>query len=377
MGSLGITDSVLSRAQAVADDLSAHADGLSRRVDAWELLSGRAALLDLAPRGRVSAGGATRLLRTVDGWTALTLSRDDDLAAVPALLESDAAADDPWPAIELWAAARPTGEVVERGVLLGLPVAALGEVEAASPRVIGCGTAGPTRPPADLLVVDLSSMWAGPLCGQLLAQAGAVVVKVESPGRPDGTRLGPRRFFDWMNGGKLCYAVDFDRDREALSRLLQAADVVLEGSRPDALARRGLGPHDLPPLPGRVWLRVTGYGTDVAGRDRVAFGDDAAVAGGLVGRGADSPVFIGDAIADPLTGLTAAHAVLDAVRRGGGLLVEVAMSAVAATYAADPRGAVVGAPAAAPATIPSAAAELGAQQAEVESLVAQRIGPSC
>lgn len=48
-------------------------------------------------------------------------------------------------------------------------------------------------------------MWAGPLCGQLLARAGATVVKVESPRRPDGTRAGNRAFFNWMNAQKLSY----------------------------------------------------------------------------------------------------------------------------------------------------------------------------
>ena len=62
----------------------------------------------------------------------------------------------------------------------------------------------------------------------------------------------------------------------------------------------------------------------------VAFGDDAAVAGGLVGSARASPVFIGDAIADPLTGLAATQAVLDALGRGGGEIVEIALAEVAA-----------------------------------------------
>ena len=119
--------------------------------------------------------------------------------------------------------------------------------------------------------------------------------------------------------------------------LLAAADVVLEGSRPAALIRRGLGPADIPARPGRVWLRITGYGTDAASADRVAFGDDAAVAGGLIGYDDAGPVFVGDAIADPLTGLEAAAAVRASVGRGGGELIEVAMAAVAASYAAEPR----------------------------------------
>jgi hypothetical protein len=365
---LGITDGLLARAQRVADTLDA---------DAWELLSGRAALRNHAPRQRISAGGATRLFRAGDGWCALTLSRDDDVAAVPALLEADDCAPDPWPQIERWATARSTADVVERAALLDLPVAALGEVDAAAPRVIGCGTAGPARPVAGLLVVDLTSMWAGPLCGHLLARAGATVVKVESPTRPDGTRAGDRDFFDWLNGGKLSYRADFDHDREALLRLLSAADVVLEGSRPDALARRGLGPHDIPPLPGRVWVQITGHGSDEERRRRVAFGDDAAVAGGLVGRGPSAePVFLGDAIADPLTGLIAAAEVFDAVRRGGGLLVQIAMAAVAATFApstvGDPVSRVPQAP-----RVGVRAPEPGAHQADVDRLVAQRIGAPC
>ncbi len=69
--------------------------------------------------------------------------------------------------------------------------------------------------------------------------------------------------------------------------------------------------------------------------ERVAFGDDAAVAGGLVGPGV---VFIGDAIADPLTGLAATKAVLDALGRGGGETIEIALAEVAADYATLPLG---------------------------------------
>ena len=174
-------------------------------------------------------------------------------------------------------------------------------------------------------------MWAGPLCGHLLAAAGATVVKVEGRGRPDGTRRGDPRFFDWMNSSKLSYAIDF-RDDD-LRPLLEVADVVIEGSRPAALTRRGLGPEQVRGRPGRVWLRVTGYGTEGDRANRVAFGDDAAVAGGLVGAG---PVFIGDAIADPLTGLAATLAVLDALGRGGGEIVEIALAEVAASYATLP-----------------------------------------
>lgn len=336
------------------------------------LLAGRAGLLGLRRRGRISPGGGTRLLGTVDGWIALTLSRDDDIAVVPALLCSDTVDADPWPQLSAWSAARPAAEAVERAVLLDLPVAALGETEPAAPVIRPAGERSAPRPIDGLLVADLTSMWAGPLCAKLLGEAGAVVVKVESPRRPDGTRAGDPRFFDWMNAGKLSAAIDFDTQTELLRRLIGAADVVLEGSRPAALERRHLGPADITGLPGRVWLRITGHG---AASTRVAFGDDAAVAGGLVGRGRDGPVFCGDAIADPLTGIAAAAAVTESLGRGGGELIELSMAAVAANYAALPSISPTVTPGCAPPPVPviaGRASELGADNAALTRLLDAR-----
>ena len=323
-----IPDAVLSRARRVADEFTA-LTGVE--VDADELLTGRAALLGLVPAGRISAGGATRLMASRDGWCALTLSRPDDVDAIPALLQSDAVVD-PWQAVQAWIADHAAAEVTERARLLGLPVAALGETPSAPPRIRRLGAATALRDLSGLLVADLSSMWAGPLCGQLLVRAGATVVKVESVTRPDGTRAGPSTFFDWMNSGKRSYTADFD-EPSALQRLLAGADIVIESSRPAALTRRGLGPTDVAPRDGRIWLRITGHGTDGACADWVAFGDDAAVSGGLVCGTPNAPEFCGDAIADPLTGLHAALAVAESLRRGGGELIEMSMAAVAAGYA--------------------------------------------
>ena len=211
---------------------------LGVEVDTATILTGRAAILNLARPGRISAGGATRLLRTTDGWCALALPREDDVAALPALMEVDTVTGDTWTALSHWAATCSTDHVVERAQLLDVAAAALGEAAAEPPTVRRCGTSTGSRRADGLLVADLSSLWAGPLCGQLLARAGAVVVKVESPSRPDGTRSGEPAFFDWMNFGKLSYAVDFDDD--ALRQLLAVADIVIEGSRPAAL------PHDQP-----------------------------------------------------------------------------------------------------------------------------------
>ena len=380
MGSLGIPDAVLARARRVTHDIGRRAAGLGGGVsaDADEILTGRAGLLGLAPAGLISAGGSTRLLATRDGWCALTLSRVDDIEAVPALLEMTGQPADPWAALAAAAADRDAIEFVARARLLDLPAAVLGEVPPAPPRFVADGHRA-ARSLSRALVVDLSSMWAGPLCGHLLAAAGATVVKVESRSRPDGTRRGDPRFFDWMNSSKLSYAIDF-RDDD-LRPLLEVADVVIEGSRPAALTRRGLGPEQVRGRTGRVWLRITGYGTEGDRANRVAFGDDAAVAGGLVGPAHarsntySSPVFVGDAIADPLTGLEATLAVLDALGRGGGEIVEIALAEVAASYAMLP-------PASAarkidePPKVPEPArraSELGADNRRVRELVEARL----
>lgn len=363
---------VLIHAQRVA---AAVGEQLGVAFDAADLLAGRAALLGLTRGGRASAGGATRLLAAADGWCAITLSRPDDAAAVPALVQTDHVGADPWPALRRWATTHTRSAVVERASLLDIPAAALGEAAAAAPRIRPRGARGPARGVGGLLVADLSSMWAGPLCGQLLALAGATVVKVESPRRPDGTRGGNQAFFDWMNNEKLSYCVDFDAQAAELRALLTAADIVIEGSRPAALARRRLGPDDIEPGHGRIWLRINGYGGT-----RPAFGDDAAVAGGLVGVAADGPVFCADAIADPLTGLEATRVVIDSLGRGGGELIEVSMAAVAAGYAVLPTQASVSNRPAPPPRVPPTghrAARLGADNEAVRRMAAERSCPRC
>lgn len=359
---------VLQRATQVLGRFTASA---GVEADAAQLLAGRAGLLGWTRAGRISAGGASRLLAAADGWWALTLARPDDLDAVPALIEADCS--DPWAAIAGWAQRRSVAEVVQRARLLDLPAAVLGETAPTAPVIRRAGEVGPARGLRGALVVDLTSLWAGPLCGQLLAQAGATVIKVESPSRPDGTRAGPSAFFDWMNGGKLSCALDFDRDAGALAQLLTAADVVLEGSRPAALARRGLSPLDVAGRPGRVWLQITAHGAESA---CAGFGDDAAVAGGLVGYDdGGEPVFCADAIADPLTGIEAAAAVAVSMARGGGEVITVALAAVAATYAALPEHARDGEVPALPPPRPrieTIGPALGADNARIGELLAAR-----
>jgi hypothetical protein len=112
------------------------------------------------------------------------------------------------------------------------------------------------------------------------------------------------------------------------------ADVIIEASRPHALRNWGLdaGEHT---ARGATWLSITAGGR---AQHRVGFGDDVAAAAGLLAWTASGPVFCGDAIADPLTGIMAAALVAD--EHAPGQVIDLSMTAVvSATLAglADPR----------------------------------------
>ena len=328
---------------------SAVAVGGVLRVDPLERLTERAAALGLSRRGSTSCGGASRLLRTADGWIALSLARPEDVDLVPAWLESDGD-DRAWDAITRSVASMSGRELVRRGVLVGLPIAMLPAVPRAERRPapappafagLSChptavnGAAVRDRAVGDTVVVDLSSLWAGPLCGALLAECGCRVVKVESNRRPDGARGGSPVFFDRMNGQKRSVALDLHTAEgvSALQRLLEHADVVIEASRPRALAQFGIDPLQLAARGPRVWVSITGHGYRGPAGRRIGFGDDAAVAGGLVVWQGSEPYFCCDAIADPISGITATAAVLSALVAGGRWHLDVAMSTVAADMA--------------------------------------------
>ena len=177
-------------------------------------------------------------------------------------------------------------------------------------------------------MVNLASLWAGPLTGQLLHRLGAQVTKVESIGRPDGGRRHPE-FFDQLHAGADFVTVDWSTDagRARLRELLESADVVIEGSRPWALEQLGIDARAVVRHGPQVWVSITGHGRDGEHAMRVGFGDDAAAAGGLVDWIDGTPRFVGDAVADPLAGLTAAVAVVDALEAGGRVLLDVALFA--------------------------------------------------
>ena len=248
---------------ALADRLAASTarGGRPVRIDPLALLGERAALAGLTRRGTTSCGGATRLLPTSDGWIAISLARTEDWAAVPAWLgvAGTGTGDETWDAIASTVADRPTELLLAEGVLLALPIAALPVAALAGDddRGAHCGSSAVAGLPvlarcvddraapralADAVVLDLTSLWAGPLCGAVLADAGGRVVKVESTGRPDGARRGPGPFFDLLNAGKESVAVDLGTaiGRGQLAALVRRADVVLEAARPRGLEQLGI-----------------------------------------------------------------------------------------------------------------------------------------
>lgn len=292
------------------------------------LLAERAALTGHFRAGASSPGGACRLLQAADGWFALTLAREEDWSAVPAWLETSAAT---WDAVTSEVRCRPMGELLERGRLLGLAVGAPEQNARASwCQIATVGTPAPQRHRSPR-VVDLSSLWAGPLCSHLLQRLGAEVIKVESWQRPDGARRGSAAFFDLLNENKRSVALDFGRveDRRRLHRLIASADIVIEGSRPRALRQLGIYAEKiLRETPGLTWIGISAYGRGEPHEHWAGYGDDATVAAGvseLMFRAAGARVLVGDALADPLTGIHAALAAWATWRAGGGQLVSLAL----------------------------------------------------
>lgn len=361
-GLMALTGARDAPPRMLAAPLAACADGVVRALaalgarvpeayaDGAALLAERAALLGLQRNGATSSGGSCRLLRSADAMLAVNLARRDDWGLLPAWLVDSAVVD--WGTLAQRLRRHGSAEVVERARLLGLPVAAATlpapasepwcRVQRHAPPL--ATDRGGRRP----LVVDLSSLWAGPLCAQVLHQLGARVIKVESALRPDGARSDARAgadvFFDRLHAGKASVVLDFGNPAglARLRRLLQRADIVIESARPRALRQLGIDAAQLlAGNPGLSWVALSGYGRDEPAAHWVAFGDDAGVAGGLSallaassasdgGADRDAWAFCGDAIADPLTGLHAALAAWSAWLGGGGVLVDIAMQRVVA-----------------------------------------------
>ncbi|MCU0947042.1 MAG: CoA transferase [Porphyrobacter sp.] len=208
----------------------------------------------------------------------------------------------------------------------------------------------PNAPLAGLKVLELARVLAGPFCGQILADLGGDVIKVESP-EGDGTRAwGPpwvervdaagkvhreAAYYHACNRGKRSIIADFTKaeDLARVKALAAGADVVIENFKTGALARFGLDYAALAAAnPGLVYCSITGFGqtgprAHEAGYDFVAQGMSGLMS--LTGEPAGHPVKMGISISDLATGVWAANgvqaALLMRVRTGRGQQIDMSL----------------------------------------------------
>ncbi len=314
-----------------------------------DLLWERAAELGLRAKGQISANGSCRIMATGNGWLGLNLAREEDWGLLNAWLQQD---DDlsNWVYIEEALLARDAEVLLARGRLMGLPVAFLPKTppvervdakqfldsapwfEFTADAKIAAQQVGDVRALAEMKVVDLSALWAGPLCAHLLYQCGMQVTTVSSCQRPDGAQQGSPKLYEVLHRGHDHVELDFSlqEDLQRLADLLRNADVVIEGSRPRALRALGVDRDTLAPKSKQLWLSLTAYGRRAPFGDWVGFGDEVALAGGLFSQNLEGrPEFIADAVADPLTGIFAALTVMSLLKHNKSGLLDLSLFSVA------------------------------------------------
>lgn len=194
-------------------------------------------------------------------------------------------------------------------------------------------TAGPL---ADLRVIDVATVVAGPGCARYLADFGADVIKVERPGGDTARNLGWKDPGDgeslwWKILGRNKRTIELDlkdpQDLETMLRLCDSADVLVENFRPGTLERLGLGPEVLLERnPKLAITRVTGFGQDGPYRDRPAFATQAEALSGFAainGEPDGKPLLPPIALTDEVTAMVAAFATMVAVHSGVGQIVDV------------------------------------------------------
>lgn len=186
-----------------------------------------------------------------------------------------------------------------------------------------------------LKVLDISRVLAGPLCGMILGDLGADVIKVEKPGSGDETRgygppfddRGESAYFLSVNRNKKSIALDFrrDDDLQILKSLISEADVVLENFLPGQLEAFGIDGNELLRVyPRLIWCTISGFGggSDRPGYDFVTQAESGWMS--ITGEPGGAPMKVGVALADVIAGKDAAAAILGRVleRRGAEMSVE-------------------------------------------------------
>ncbi len=204
-------------------------------------------------------------------------------------------------------------------------------------------TDGP-GPLAGVRVVELATTWAGPMCGCVLADLGADVIKVEHPNGEVGRRLPPflpgadpplSFMHATLNRGKRSVTLDLHEaaDRDTFLRLAATTDVLVENFRPGVLERFGVGYADVRQVrPDVVYVSISGWGQFGPNRERAGYDPLAQAAGGFMslngapdGDPVKSPTFLADDLAGVHGALAALAALRHRDRTGEGQHVDVSL----------------------------------------------------
>ncbi len=206
----------------------------------------------------------------------------------------------------------------------------------------------PGKPLAGLRVIELARILAGPWCGQLLADLGAEVIKIEKPDGGDDTRhWGPpflndadgndrdAAYFHAANRGKTSVAIDIAsaEGQAQVGELVRSADVLIENFKVGGLARYGLDHASLSAInPGLVTCSITGFGQTGPYAHRAGYDFIIQAMGGamsLTGEPDGTPQKAGVAYVDIFTGIYSAVAILAALRQrdssGRGCHIDMAL----------------------------------------------------
>lgn len=201
---------------------------------------------------------------------------------------------------------------------------------------------------AGIKVVEVASYVTGPFAGQLLADMGAEVIKVEEPKRGDPFRgWGERNYaatFCSLNRNKKSVTLDLRADsaRDIALRLLSEADVLIQNFRPGVMEKRGLGYDDVKKLnPKIVYCSISGFGPSGPYRDMPGYDTVGQARSGLLSLLTDpgKPQGMGISFSDHLTGMYACYGVLSALMNrmltGQGQQVETSLLRASVSFVGE------------------------------------------
>ncbi|HVB23020.1 MAG TPA: CoA transferase [Ktedonobacteraceae bacterium] len=179
---------------------------------------------------------------------------------------------------------------------------------------------------SDVVVIDLSRVFAGPYCTMMLGDMGATVIKVEQPGKGDDTRqfgppyvAGESAYYLGLNRNKRSITLDFTNPahKQRLLELIETATVLVENFRPGTLERQGLGYEALHALnPGLIYCSISGYGHDGPYANRPGYDFVAQAESGLMSVTGDidgEPQRVGSPVGDTSAGMFACMSILAAL----------------------------------------------------------------